>query len=649
MDQNVYRDYLKRAILIRTFEEKLLHLFSLGLVNGTVHTCVGEELTPVIISKYITDKDYFLSHHRGHGHYIAKTGDITGLLAEMLGKKTGVSGGYGGSQHLYNGTFISNGIQGGMTPIAAGIGLAQKLSGSNNIAISFIGDGTLGEGIIYESFNLCGIWKLPVLYVLENNGYAQSTCTKQTLAGDIRKRIEGFGLKYIKTNIWDIDDLERNIQLAIQQTRKSIPTFLEIECYRLNSHSKGDDNRDLAEVALFKKKDLINQFTEAEPQLYSEYLEEAKYLIEFAYSKVFNDEKLVRAVQEYTILEQSYALTNGETSVKIRGNEDIYNALNNEMNVNSKLVFIGEDIANHSSFTKQAYGGAFKVSRDLSDKYPNRVLNTPISESSITGVGIGLSLCGYISIVEIMFGDFMTLTFDQLLQHASKFSTMYGRKISLPLIIRTPMGGRRGYGPTHSQSIEKYFLGIPHLKVLALNNIIPSSHVYEKLFSTIDSPTLVIENKILYTRIGSTSAKHFTMFYSDEIYPTTIYRPDNTVTDITVFCYGGVFEIVKEAVERLIEEDINCEIVCPIQLFPHNIKPLLDSVNKSGKVLFVEEGVNFASLSSELLASLVEISTLKIQARRLGNNSTIPCALEAELDLLPNVDKICCEIKKFLK
>ncbi|MDR0972566.1 MAG: thiamine pyrophosphate-dependent dehydrogenase E1 component subunit alpha, partial [Prevotellaceae bacterium] len=188
-----YREDIKKAILIRRFETRLLNLFAEGKLNGTVHTCVGEELTPVLLSKYVSDEDWFLSNHRGHGHFIAKTGQVKELMAEMLGRTTGISHGYGGSQHLFTKGFISNGIQGGMTPVAAGMALAMKLSDSQQIAVSFIGDGTLGEGIIYEAFNLCGIWQLPVLYVLENNHYAQSTSSKQTLSGDIRTRVEGFG------------------------------------------------------------------------------------------------------------------------------------------------------------------------------------------------------------------------------------------------------------------------------------------------------------------------------------------------------------------------------------------------------------------------------------------------------------------------
>ncbi len=191
-----YLEEIKKAIFIRRFEMRLLNLFSKGRINGTVHTCVGEELNPVFLCKYIKDGDYFLSNHRGHGHFIARTGLIYELMAEMMGRTTGISHGYGGSQHLLADGFFSNGVQGGMTPIAAGIALSYKLDHKDNIAISFLGDGTMGQGLVYESFNIAAKWGLPVLYVLENNHYAQSTSMEQTFSGTPEDRAKGFGLEF---------------------------------------------------------------------------------------------------------------------------------------------------------------------------------------------------------------------------------------------------------------------------------------------------------------------------------------------------------------------------------------------------------------------------------------------------------------------
>ena len=161
--------YFKKAFFIREFENFLIELFKKGELNGTVHTCVGQELTPVVLAAFLKSGDRLFSNHRGHGHFLAFDGDTKALLAEMLGLQTGVSRGIGGSQHLMNDGFISNGIQGGMTPIAAGYAYANKMKGNDNVSVVFIGDGTLGSGVLYESMNLAAHFEAPIVYVLENN------------------------------------------------------------------------------------------------------------------------------------------------------------------------------------------------------------------------------------------------------------------------------------------------------------------------------------------------------------------------------------------------------------------------------------------------------------------------------------------------
>ena len=220
---------LKKAFLSRTLEERLLELYNQGKLNGTVHTCVGQELIGAVISEYMTENDHVVSNHRGHGHYIAVTGDTNGLMAEVMGRMDGCSGGIGGSQHLCNDRFLSNGIQGGMSPIATGIALSNKIRGNQGVSIAFIGDGTLGEGILYEAMNLASIWKVPLLIVLENNGYAQSTSFKQTFSGSVADRVKGFGLDYYHTNTWELEGLKETMQQAITSLREGGgPAFVEV-------------------------------------------------------------------------------------------------------------------------------------------------------------------------------------------------------------------------------------------------------------------------------------------------------------------------------------------------------------------------------------------------------------------------------------
>ena len=164
--------FYKQALLIRRTEDTFIELFSKGKLNGTVHTCNGQEFSAVALCNYLQKQDIIFSNHRCHGHYIARTGDVEGLIAELMGKQTGVCGGIGSSQHLCNDNFYSNGIQGGIVPVATGMAMAGKLKRNKAISVVFIGDGTLGEGAVYESFNLASLFKLPLLVICENNGYA---------------------------------------------------------------------------------------------------------------------------------------------------------------------------------------------------------------------------------------------------------------------------------------------------------------------------------------------------------------------------------------------------------------------------------------------------------------------------------------------
>jgi TPP-dependent pyruvate/acetoin dehydrogenase alpha subunit len=244
--QRLYR----RMRFIRRFEESVLELFERGLLNGTTHACIGQEADAVAIVEHLDHHDHLFSNHRGHGHFLARTGDALGLIAEIMGKPEGVCGGIGGSQHLYAPGFMSNGVQGGIVPNAAGIALAKQLEGDAGLSIVFIGDGTLGEGITYETLNLASLWKLPLVIVLEDNGWAQSTPASANLAGSMRDRLAAFGLPVFEINSTDVEELEAFAGRALAQARKKEgPVAIVIHTYRLCHHSKNDDNRPAEDVA----------------------------------------------------------------------------------------------------------------------------------------------------------------------------------------------------------------------------------------------------------------------------------------------------------------------------------------------------------------------------------------------------------------
>ena len=244
----------EKMCLIRSFESKLLDDFSKGLLSGTTHTYTGQEAIAVAISYWINDADYIFSNHRCHGHYIAIKNDPEGLYNEILGNSTGINKGLGGSQHINNENFYTNGIQGGYMPMAIGVALHKKINKCENIVIAFIGDGTMGEGVVYESLNLASLLSVPIMIVVENNQYAQSTHIRNNLAGKIINRAKAFDIEAEEITSSNFIDLYKSFYKNVNYVRDLKKPFIQIiNTYRFNAHSKGDDNRKVEEVDYFKK------------------------------------------------------------------------------------------------------------------------------------------------------------------------------------------------------------------------------------------------------------------------------------------------------------------------------------------------------------------------------------------------------------
>jgi acetoin:2,6-dichlorophenolindophenol oxidoreductase subunit alpha len=242
--------YYRLLYLIRRFEETLLAEFRRGVFSGTTHTCLGQEANAVGVIGQAAPNDVIFSNHRGHGHFLAYGGDPRALFAELMGKATGVCGGRGGSQHLHWRNFYSNGIQGGIVPVAAGMALAEKRKGSGAVALVFLGDGTLGEGVVYESLNLARLWGAPLLFVVENNRIAQTTPVHLGLAGDISLRFSAFGIPFWELDSSDVYEIAPAASKMLEDVRQTqSPRALILNTVRLGPHSKGDDTRSEAELA----------------------------------------------------------------------------------------------------------------------------------------------------------------------------------------------------------------------------------------------------------------------------------------------------------------------------------------------------------------------------------------------------------------
>lgn len=254
---------LSRMLMIRAFERKLLDLFGRGLLNGTTHTCLGQEYVPVAVEGLLDPADHVFSNHRGHGHYLARFDDPEGLLAEIMGREGAVCSGVGGSQHIRRDRYLSTGVQGESLPVAAGVALHLKRTEPGRLACAYIGDGTFGEGSVYEALNLAALWRLPLLVVVENNGIAQSTPTSANLAGTIEGRAAAFGITHALVEGADVDAIRDRLVPLVAAVREGGPAVVEFVTHRLGPHSKGDDTRPAHAIGVDWRDKLLSPRLEA--------------------------------------------------------------------------------------------------------------------------------------------------------------------------------------------------------------------------------------------------------------------------------------------------------------------------------------------------------------------------------------------------
>ena len=632
--------------LIRSSELLVLDQFSRGLVSGTTHTCLGQELCALAVVRALTHpEDAALSNHRNHGHFLGYSGEFVGLVAEIMGREAGICGGLGGSQHLVWRHFHSNGVQGGMTGIGAGLALARKLHGSGAIVAAMIGDGTLGQGLLYEAMNLASVWCVPFLVVVENNGISQTTEPHQNLGGDIQARGAAFGLQ-----TWRVDDAApdffEQVAACVRQVRESQrPGFLVIDTRRMGPHSKGDDLRDAAVVEAIRARDPLAAMGRRLPGAARADIEarNAAFIERVRLAANASPEALADPQPEHIFDRAAgrqgpvpgYPEVAAGSSVRLGINA----ALNHLLAHHPETLLLGEDL-------HDPYGGAFKVTQGLSTAYPGRVISTPISEAGITGAAIGLAMDGFRPILEIMFADFLSLCMDQLYNHAVKFPGMFPG-VTVPLIVRTPSGGRRGYGPTHSQSPENIFTAIPGLTVLFGSQRHDVARLLVDAARRWPYPTLFLEHKLLY---GETmAAGDFEMLAADpddlaaHLFPTLLRRRPEA--DLTIVTYGGMLPVAEEAAQRLeAEEELRVDIVVPSLLSPLPRRTLLAHLMHSTRVVIAEESHHEFGIGAEIAASLLEAG-YRGQALRIGTPPVpIASARSLERQILPDAERLVEDI-----
>lgn len=630
--------------LIRLTEQLLLKLFGEGLLSGTTHTCLGQELCQIAVVRALQGPhDHVLSNHRNHGHFLTHSGAFLGLIAEIMGRQAGVCGGIGGSQHLAFGNFHSNGVQAGMTAIGVGQALARRLNGREGVTGIIVGDGTLGEGLLYESINLASIWHLPVLFVVEHNRIAQTTPTKDTIGGDIVARGEAFGLRTL--HLHDDDPMfVRQVDAFVTSVRHGGPALLVIDTERLGPHSKGDDRREAQEMAYIRQRDPLTALGRRLPAAEREAIEaQNEEQIAEVHRQALASPPADHLHARETILrppcEHRFAdYVERDGNVRLQLNSALAELLRDE----GRVILLGEDL-------HDPYGGAFKVTEGLSTSHPDRVISTPISEAGIVGTGIGLAMSGYLPVVEIMFADFITLAMDQIFNHAVKFPGMYP-DTDVPLVIRTPSGGRRGYGPTHSQCPENLMAAVPGLTVVCPSHRHPVGAMLKAAVLRWPNPTVFFEHKLLYAETAARGTYRL-MNGGDadlglELFPTLVDGPASP--DITFVTYGGMLPVVEQLRDELMKEELSIEIVAPALLNPLPKRQLARHLRERDAVLVVEEAYSETGFGSALGAALLEAGFSGRFARVSTPPVPIPAARSLESEILPGRRQILESVVRLL-
>lgn len=649
MKQKKEIEYYRLMYQIRRFETTILALFSQNVLTGTTHTCIGQEATAVASMKQVKEEDFVFSNHRCHGQFIAYSGDMERLLAEIMSKKEGACQSRGGSQHLCWKHFFTNGVQGGIVPNAAGIAFASKRKGIRNVTVVFLGDGTLGQGIVYETFNMAVLFHIPILFVIEDNGYAMTTKVSEGAAGNIVLRAQAFGIAASEISSNEIGVLDEAFASAFDYVRSTGEPYCQVvHTYRLGPHSKSDDFRDKAELEEHWKRDPLRLLAEKIDKP-----EQIKHI------EMEIDQEIGRIVEKCKSMQDYY----GEEHIfqtgsrKVSDDESMLNVYSEKcvaqlnrglaaaMEKDKSVLLMGEDIGD-------PYGGAFKVTKGLSETYPEQVFNTPISEAGMIGIGVGLAMNGMKPVVEMMFGDFLSLGFDQILNHAVKYEWMYAQQVNVPLLIRAPMGAGRGYGATHSQSLEKYFVGIPNLTVVAVHPCIDGARLMQRILEKITSPVLLIENKKMYGQkqlcVNDGMIGNFIVKESHNLFPVYKFMLDaDSKADAVIITYGEMTRTALRVSERLLmEEELLVDVLVCTMLAPLDMDLINSYVGTVRAAVTVEEGTQRFGWGAEVIAGLFGDGNVQKAERVAAADSVIPANLHMERRMMPDEEKISETVRR---
>jgi 2-oxoisovalerate dehydrogenase E1 component len=631
---------LYRALLLpRVIEDKMLALLRRGQLSKWF-SGIGQEAVSVGLVAALHADDWILPAHRNLGVFTGRGFDLDVLFRQLLGREGPITGGrdrtfhFGDLEHHVVG-MISH--LGAMVPVATGLALAARLKGEDRVAAVLTGDGASSEGDVHEAMNLAAVWRLPVLFVIENNQWGLSTpVDEQYACVDLVDRAAGYGMPGELVDGNDVLAVRAACERAAARGRAGEgPTLLECKTFRMRGHEEasGNDYVPAAELASWMARDPIDRFEARLDEagllpateravLREELRSEVETLVAGALAvpapSTTVGEELGRVYAGPAPLRRSdtdrRSGTAGSGAGDMRYVDAVRDALRVALAADDRVVLLGQDIA--------GYGGVFKATEGLADEFgAERVRNTPIIESGAIGAALGLALAGFRPIVEMQFGDFVSCGFNQLVNNVA--TTRYRWNAAVPLVVRLPVGGGLGAGPFHSQNVEAWFCHVPGLKVVA-----PATADDAKglLLAALDdgNPVLVLEHKRLYRSVrGPVPGGHHVV----PIGTARIARPGSAATLVT---YGAGVGWAVAAADALAAEGAGeVEVVDLCSLRPWDRETVLDSVRRTSRALVLHEAGLTGGLGAEIAATIADEAFMDLDApvRRVGGLDTpIPFA-----------------------
>ena len=603
----------ERMLLLRRFEETAQEFYRSGRWPGFIHLYIGEEATAVGVCAALRENDQITSTHRGHGHALAKGVPPGVVMAELLGKTTGCSGGRGGSMHMFSpsvGLLGSTGIVGSGIPLAVGAALGAKARGTDQVAAAFFGDGATNHAAFLESINFATVQKLPVIFVCENNLYATQTALwKATANTRISSKSAAFGCKGVTVDGNDVLAVLNATKQAVSRARKGKgPTLIESLTYRWCGHHEGDppfgDYRTEEELNEWKERCPIasfRKFLTKEPGIVSSQKltaihrrveKQIEDSIDFAESSPDPDPATVHDhVYAEPINPPMPEAASESDTVEQGWLQAVCDAMLEEMRENPNIIVLGEGIAER--------GGCFGHVKDLWKEFgDNRVIDTPICELAFTGAAAGASATGCRAIADLMFADFMFDAGTQIVQQAAKLRYMSNGQVGVPMIVRAPMGMIKNAGAHHSGAYYPVWGHIPGL-IVAVPSTPAEAKGLMKTALRASDPVIFLEHKGLFSMKGEVPKGEY-------LVPFGKARVVRQGTDLTIVTCGLLLHRCLEAAERLEEMRISCDVIDLRTIVPLDVDTLAMSLRITGKLLVVDEAWSMFGLGAEIAAAMME-------------------------------------------